>query len=322
MRSILKFVGFAAVVFALVAIPNSPAQVVPYGIPAADIVPLSAAVQAVDTDIAIWVEYVGTDTANPATVAVDAATGDIAFVSGGGADATVSPAALAATCGAVPGTVDMTNATNYGLVFDCISISTNWRVALGSVFRTDGTNTAGGGSLLTIGATNARIAGGLGLAKDTSVGPAVPAIFEVTANLTADSLFHTDGTPLGLDAYYPSFPRVKRIANEERTARPFSDRTTVFLLGNENLTDGGGMGNQTLSCVVPGNGAPGENVRLITTVPDAASAAWGTINQFIAYGVSCQGGKLLYRVATASAALATTPGIYATGFAYTKQGGR
>src|SRR5512147_2393037 len=81
---------------------------------------VSDAISAVSTDIGLYVKYVGASQTGTATVAVDAATGDIAFVVNGAADTTIG-------CPTATGTIDVSNAAcdTMGEVLDVINKTAN-----------------------------------------------------------------------------------------------------------------------------------------------------------------------------------------------------
>lgn len=112
-----------------------------------------------DGDIALFVRYVGT-TVGTNTVAV-AAGGDIAFVEDSSADTTIG------TCGATPGTLDVSNTAcdTLGEVVDLINSSANWVAVIHAGLRTD-TSTD---YLATLSATDAGLVEGVSLYWDSDV---------------------------------------------------------------------------------------------------------------------------------------------------------
>ena len=113
-------------------------------------------------DIGLIVEYIGSEASGK--VAVDAATGDIAFTHGA-----VGAEAADTTIGAptLNGTIDVSDASanTFGEVVDLINQSANWRAYLVDVLRSDtSVNT-----LATKSATQAKVSGGITLLKDTAV---------------------------------------------------------------------------------------------------------------------------------------------------------
>lgn len=144
--------------------------------PPADAKGVSDLISAVSTDVGIYVKYVGAAQTGTATVAVDAATGDIAFVVNGAADTTIG-------CPTATGTIDTSDAAcdTFVEVVTVINKTTNWRAVYGAVIGTDSTNN----TLITRAATAASGANGLPLLKDTAVA------LNVTADLTPN--FYSGG---------------------------------------------------------------------------------------------------------------------------------
>ena len=114
--------------------------------------------------VAMLVKYIGTS--NTATIAVDAATGDIAFVAAGAADtANIDTASVCA--GGVADSLDTsdTQCDTFGEILDLINASTHWRAVLVGALRTDTTNN----TITTFGATQATSSKGLALYFDSAV---------------------------------------------------------------------------------------------------------------------------------------------------------
>lgn len=131
---------------------------------------VSDAISAVSTDIGIYVKFIGNcQPVTTSTVAVDAGTGDLAFVACGAADATINPVAAGplGICGNTAGTIDVSDAdcNTFGEVIDLINGSANWLAYPGAVLRSDSSDNR----LNTLAATAAQGPAGLGLLKDTSV---------------------------------------------------------------------------------------------------------------------------------------------------------
>jgi len=147
----------AAAGFVLAAVPPAYAQ---YPIPGQKPTPISTAVSADDTDVALLIKYVG-GTATSADVAV-AANGDITLR----VTAAVDTAIGCPTAGT--GIIDVSDAAcdTMGEVVDRINQQgTNWRAVLLDSMRADSSND----TILTIAATEATVTGGLALRIDTDV---------------------------------------------------------------------------------------------------------------------------------------------------------
>lgn len=161
-----RFLVALAAVLALAATPATAQSI--FVIP--DGQGVSDAISAVNTDVGVYVKFIGNCQPNAtSTVAVDAGTGDLAFVACGAADATINPVAAGplGICGNVAGTIDVSDAdcNTFGEVIDLINGSPNWIAYPGAVLRSDSSNN----TLNTLGAASAQGPAGLGLLKDTSV---------------------------------------------------------------------------------------------------------------------------------------------------------
>jgi len=117
-----------------------------------------------DQDVGILVKYVGVQASG--TVEVTVTTGDITFKHGALSSEVVDTTIDSANP-SDPGVIDVseTNSNTFGKVVDMINASPNWEAKLVDCLRAD-PSTAG--MLLTMGATQAKVTGGLKLYKDTS----------------------------------------------------------------------------------------------------------------------------------------------------------
>lgn len=116
-----------------------------------------------DGDIGIVVKYIGTQASGK--VQVDSS-GNLIFIHGAvgseAADTTIGAPTLNGTI-----TVSDASADTFGEVLDIINASANWVAYLVDALRTDSSN-ASTGSLLVMSSTQANVAGGIALNKDTS----------------------------------------------------------------------------------------------------------------------------------------------------------
>jgi hypothetical protein len=99
--------------------------------------PVNVVVSADDTDVALLIRYVGSETS--ATVEVNAG-GDLLFEAAAAADTTINPAATN-YCGATEGTIDLsspeTTCNSLGEVVDVINTSANWQAVIVDGLRSD-----------------------------------------------------------------------------------------------------------------------------------------------------------------------------------------
>lgn len=117
-----------------------------------------------DGDVALVVEYIGSQPSGTVTVS---AGGDITFKHGAVGSEAVDPTIDSG--GDDDGVIDVSdsNANTFGKVVDLINGSANWRAYLVDVLRSDNSN-ASTGSILAASETQAKVAGGYRLFKDTS----------------------------------------------------------------------------------------------------------------------------------------------------------
>ena len=206
------------VLLALVALAAAPASAQIFGLPT-DAYGVSDQISAVSTDVGIFVKYIGSN-ATTSTVAVDAATGDLAFVVAGAADPTINPVTGGAgLCGNTAGTIDVSDAdcNTFGTVIDMINGSPNWIAWPGAVLRGDTSNNA----LNTLAATAAQ--NGLALLKDTIVTLNVTADVRPTIHTLPGNYFvGSPGGPYGLN------PDAQK------------ERQYMLIDASENVTCGGG----------------------------------------------------------------------------------
>jgi len=116
-----------------------------------------------DTDIGLIVKYIGSQASGTVTVTVT--TGDITFKHGVLASEVVDPTIDSG--GDDDGVIDVSdaNANTFGEVVDLINASPNWEAFLVDALRADASTP---GQLLTKSATQAKLAYGIKLFKDTS----------------------------------------------------------------------------------------------------------------------------------------------------------
>ncbi len=259
---------------------------------------------AVSTDVGIYVKYVGTNAA-AATVAVDAATGDLTFLDSGAAtDDFECPVS-----GALGGVIDVSNAAcnTVGEVLDIINASDDWVAVAAGMLRTDSSDN----TLITLAATTAKTPEGLGLLKDTAV----------ALNMTAVVLPGSNGGRLiGIQNWLPNFISGGSVgsARAKLAEKPFADTSTTLLYGSALMTTTDNAANLiNVYCVreVYTNGGTGSSSTTQTLYSELAglTTVIGKFDELVnAGGVTCDGGKLLFRV-NGNTTL-TVPTVVATGF--------
>lgn len=156
--------GLAGLALVAAGFANAPSASAQWVLPQPNnFYPAGDAITAVSTDVGLYIKYVGakqTASTGTATVAVDAATGDIAFVVNGGADTSIG-------CPTATGTIDTSDAAcdTFTEVVAVINKTTNWRAEYGAVLGSDSTNN----TLITRSAAVASGPDGVALLKDTVV---------------------------------------------------------------------------------------------------------------------------------------------------------
>lgn len=247
----------------------------------ADGLGVSDAISAVSTDVGLYVKYVGASQTGTATVAVDAATGDIAFVVNGGADTSIG-------CPTATGTIDVSNAAcdTMGEVLDVINKTANWRAVLGGMLRSDSSNN----TLITLSATVASGPRGLGLLKDTVVA------LNITLDLTPNF------TPAGRSIGYFMAPSPNTTVNK-LNPNAFNGLRTLITNIRENITSSGTVGQFVVYGVTQTHANSGstayvnsETVRTIWSETGAATTVEKVrdFNAFPLYGVA--GERILVRI--------------------------
>ena len=214
-RFIRALVGAA---FALALVTPAHAQV---GVVLLDGNGVSDAITAVSTDVGIYVKYVGAAQSGTATVAVDAATGDIAFVVNGGADTTIG-------CPTATGTIDTSDSACDTVVevINVINKTANWRAVPGAMIGTDSTNN----TLITRSAAVASGPDGVALLKDTVVA------LNVTADLTPN--YYSGGRSMKFYLSPTGGGALKQVLN----VNPFARLATWFAYATETITSSGTVG--------------------------------------------------------------------------------
>lgn len=128
--------------------------------------PLNAVNTAISTDVAFLVKYIGTSAV--AKIAVDATTGDITFTDGAaGTEATDTfECPVSAGLGGVIDVSD-TACNTFGEISDVVNASSDWRLVLLDVMRSDDADVSSG-ALITLAATAAQAENGLGVLLDNT----------------------------------------------------------------------------------------------------------------------------------------------------------
>lgn len=258
---------------------------------------------AVSTDVGIYVRYVGTGT-GVATVAVDAATGDLALVANGAADATVTTNCA----GGVADSIDVsdTDCDTIGEVVDHINSSADWIAVPHAALRADSSNN----TLITLAATDAKGVNGLGLLVDSAVALKMGVVL-------APNSYDQDGNFIGINAYanLSASPRAAG-AGQRLIRNPFSGATTQVHYVHENITTTDNAANLVkVFCVVPkfvDNGNSTEVAREIYREAGALTTVTGKIDEFLnSGGLQCDDGKIV--VVVNGTTTLTAPVIFATG---------
>lgn len=279
MRKILALLAALALVVSFAP----PAQAV--DIPLRSPFGVSGAMSAVSTDVAMWVKWVGpsTFTTKP-TVAVVAADSDMNFTVNGAADATITG------CGGTAGSLDTAQAACDTLIELCNTINTsaNWLCVLENEVGSTTTNN----TLITLGATDAAIPGGVPILKDTVV---------------------------GLNAYVSLRPGTDMgffLEGNKPNKNPFADSITLVQSIRENITSGGTVGNFEVIGVKRVFGGPSgktlsETVRVIWSEVGAATTVEKALN-FWNFPLMSQPGEIVLVRISAGTNL-TAPKLNAVG---------
>jgi hypothetical protein len=238
--------------------------------------------------VAMIVKYIGTG--SNATVAVDAATGDIEFKVAAAADnLNIDTGSVCA--GGVAASLDVSDAQcdTFGEVVDLINASTHWRAVLVGALRTDTTNN----TLTTIGATQATRADGLALYFDSAV------------SLTTTVALVPPGCLTDIRCYMT--PSGKLLEN------PFGNQQ-IDVRWVEGFATYATTGEFEIYSVKPSNKASGsENVMTLHQEVSGASGTNKQLTQFQYYGVLGRPhDKVLVRITTTGASSAYN--LHAYGF--------
>jgi len=156
--------------------------------------PIAGTSSVLDTDVALYVQYVGTATTMP-TIQVAAATGDIQFEVAGAVDATVScPEAdndgiIDVSDAACNTMIEVVNAINQG--------GSNWRAVLVAALGTDSSNDA----FATLAETDINVRIGAPIFYDTNFAGSAPTVTVLVAPpyAPADGSFFFNGPGAGLN---------------------------------------------------------------------------------------------------------------------------
>jgi hypothetical protein len=237
-----RFLILLAVLGALIAtVPPSPVQSQSLAtIPNHAFLPFGAGLSADDTDVALVVRYVGTGAGASTNVAVSAA-GDLTFLKTGVAvDEFECPVS-----GALGGVIDVSDTAcdTMGEVVDVINASTNWRAFLVGALRADSSND----TLLTISATDATAANGLGLKFDTDVAKIASIAFMPAGN---DINFFIAGTgSMGAGGFRPEpFSTWRGAVSLIRATSTFASGTSTIKVYSVRSTIGrAGKGAETVT---------------------------------------------------------------------------
>jgi hypothetical protein len=274
MRRILTF---AAALGLIAALTTSPAAAQTFFGGLRLVGPISGASSAADTDIGLYVKYVGTAAGKP-TIEVTAA-GDLVFVIAGAADTTVG-------CPTDTGTIDVSDAAcnTWGEVINQVNASgSNWRVAPGAILYAGDAD----GSLLVLAATDVDVRVGKPLYIDSSVDDDIQ-ISVGPPGLAINGSFWFQGNGLN--------------------ANPFASFVSLLSAFKEQLTNAGTLSAVTIYGVTPKFGPSGaagvsysETSRVVWTEAAAATTA-ENITDFNQFPLVSQPGERFIMVITASGA--------------------
>lgn len=288
MKSKIK-VGLLAVLALASFVPAASAQRM---FPNSD--PVSLALTADDSDVALLVKYTGTAPFS----SVQTSSGDLLFKTG---TASADTAATDITgCGGTAGTldVDQTTCDTLGELVDRINASTYWRAVIVDGLRSDATASA---TLVTMAATNASRADGLAVKWDTSVN------FEASVCLNCSR---------DISDY---FGGAGNRVSPGLVPNPFAGRQAVFVIGNFTSTYASGTSTLKIFSVKPTNrvGAVGsETVTTLYAVAGGATTAAKELN-YHPYGLlSKKDEKLLVRIDNSAAASSVLIYAYGESFRY------
>ena len=239
-----------------------------------------SSVTADDGDVMIVTKYIGTQS-SAATVAVTSATALIAFTRAGAVDTTIN---AGATCGAVVGTIDGTDAdcNTIGEVVDMINASANWRAMPLDSLRSDATTA---NVFLTAGACNAKQPDGCPVRK-----------------LTATAIWNSTRAMVPCRVASCMWPGLG--ANTQQN--PYKGTYTVLFSSMWFSTYGGGTSACEIYSVVPGTAGGAETATLLWTSASGASTVATTLGatQFPIGLIGLPDAKLVFRIQN-SASMAT-----------------
>lgn len=209
-----------------------------------------------DTDIALFVRYVGTDVGTN-TVEVNAG-GDLLFVDAGTAGPDVS---VICPSGGTGGTIDVSDAAcdTLGEVIDIIVGDANWTGAIHAGLRSD-TSTD---TLLLLAAADAGLVEGLSLEWDTDVANTVTWVVSLTSSL-------------------------QDYVGNDRTgdvlSNPYAGLRAVFQEMSFNIDFSVSLGTYAILSVAVDNVAETETVNTIVTGLSAADATLTTVQPLLPFG--------------------------------------
>ena len=253
--------------------------------------PVTRGIGAVSTDVSMLVRYTGTSASG--TVAVDAATGDLTFLSGASGSEAADTSFECPVSGALGGIIDVSNAAcnTFGEVVDTINglctgcIRNNWTAVLVGAMRSESTDNTN----ITLSATTANAPEGLGLLFDGVVTFRTSIALTQYQNLTS----------------YVSDNRYRLVEN------PFAGQQAVLHQVTATSTYGSGTSDHVVYCVALVNSRtnPTETVTSYRR-PAGATTVASTLD--FPYGLSCPTGqKMIVRTDNSAAMSAST--LYAAG---------
>ena len=258
--------------------------------------PANDAITAVSTDIGLYVKYVGPKQTGTATVAVDAATGDIAFVVNGGADTSIG-------CPTANGTIDTSDAAcdTFTEVVAVINKTTNWRAEYGAVLGSDSTNN----TLITRSAAVASGPDGVALLKDTAVA------LNITLDLTPNT---QPAFGRGIRWFMDPVPSTNI---GKLNPNPYAGLRTIVPYIEETITSSGTVGQFSIVAVSRNHTGQGtaaysanEVKRTILSSLGGATTALKSFN-FVNFPIYGGVGERLY-VRIASGTDLTAPAVFAS----------
>jgi hypothetical protein len=258
-------------------------------------VPVPSITSAADNDVWLIVKYIGPNASGK--VAVSSA-GDLTFTTGTVGGEAADTSFECPVSGPLGGVIDVSDTAcdTVGEVVNSINSSPSWIAVPYASFLSDDINAGGSGALLTIAATSASTASGLGLKAETAVVLNHTAVLLPSAASTIGFYCGTSGCGY----------------NTALRGNPFQGLKTFLAADNATATYSSGSVTWALSQVRPNYANKAAMAETVTTLWGGVAAAATTVNKtFVALTdntrlVSDDGTKLVVRVTGTAALTAIT----------------